>query len=465
MQGEGVSDRLMGRVCAWAPAVYLLMSLPVIVFLAFVQPPFTVPDEVSHALRADHLLRGHLMGESLPGRGIGGPVSNPLHQLVFDVVAGYGQAYDQAQESHFRRLHWDDQEIAGAFRSAAYFPAFYLPQMAVIAVGRSLESSVVATLELGRLINGLLCLLIAAAAIRVTPSGRVFLAVLLSLPVPLFLFASFSPDGLLLASAALAVALIARWRYGAAPASWLWPVLPTLLLGAVAATKIVYLPLLFLPLFAAPWSGEGSRLSLETVARRRLYLAQALVLFVVLGWLAFSLSVGVPLRPESDPAAQAAYLTAKPWQILPIALATLENQSGYLLTGAIGLLGWVDIRLPACVIWLALACPVMGLACDSGAEGYRRVSFSLMAVLGVFFACAGAIFLSLYLIWTPVGAQIVEGVQGRYFLPLLPMVLLCLPALRLPSALRLAMASLALIAGPLVWHGATFVAIVEFYYR
>jgi len=40
----------------------------------------------------------------------------------------------------------------------------------------------------------------------------------------------------------------------------------------------------------------------------------------------------------------------------------------------------------------------------------------------------GAVFFSLYVIWTPVGAPVIDGVQGRYFLPIAPFLAVAFPA-------------------------------------
>ena len=37
------------------------------------------------------------------------------------------------------------------------------------------------------------------------------------------------------------------------------------------------------------------------------------------------------------------------------------------------------------------------------------------------------IFVALYLTWTPVGMDRIDGIQGRYFIPLLPILLFVLP--------------------------------------
>ena len=41
-------------------------------------------------------------------------------------------------------------------------------------------------------------------------------------------------------------------------------------------------------------------------------------------------------------------------------------------------------------------------------------------------ACAGLTMLSMLIAWTPVSSRVILGVQGRYFLPFLPVLLLAL---------------------------------------
>lgn len=46
------------------------------------------------------------------------------------------------------------------------------------------------------------------------------------------------------------------------------------------------------------------------------------------------------------------------------------------------------------------------------------------------FICLGALMFSMLLGWTPVSATKIQGVQGRYLLPLLPMLLLTMKSSR-----------------------------------
>ena len=86
----------------------------------------------------------------------------------------------------------------------------------------------------------------------------------------------------------------------------------------------------------------------------------------------------------------------------------------------------------------------------------RRASAALLVG-----AAALSIFVLQYLSWSPIGGRTIEGVQGRYFLPLVPFLGLVLPRgrIRLPS-----WALVALCAYPALSIVVTLRAIVFRYY-
>jgi len=102
----------------------------------------------------------------------------------------------------------------------------------------------------------------------------------------------------------------------------------------------------------------------------------------------------------------------------------------------IGVLGWLDTTLPPAyhlgaglllLAALALSCPPV-LPPFSG----RARLGALLCIV----AAALAILFFQYLSWTPVGAAYIDGVQGRYFLPLAAILPLALPRLPIPLAIR-----------------------------
>ena len=84
----------------------------------------------------------------------------------------------------------------------------------------------------------------------------------------------------------------------------------------------------------------------------------------------------------------------------------------------VGVLGWVDTVLPM-TAYIAYSLLLLGSAILDG----NTFSLSVRLTLALLFAgTLLAVFFGLYLVWTPLGWGRVVGVQGRYFLPMLPLL-------------------------------------------
>ena len=120
-------------------------------------------------------------------------------------------------------------------------------------------------------------------------------------------------------------------------------------------------------------------------------------------------------------------------------------------------MGMLDVHLPRLVIWLELiALIVAAMGAEGRVGGWARVIAGVAAA-----ATAGGIALSTYIGWNRPCAAVIDGLQGRYFLPILPllMVVLALPLIRRREAL--AWGALAVGAGANV---AGLVAVALRYY-
>jgi len=159
--------------------------------------------------------------------------------------------------------------------------------------------------------------------------------------------------------------------------------------------------------------------------------------------------------PNVHPAAQFDGLRQHPGRILTIAQATLAADEFEMRSDeVVGGLGTLNIRLAdedyqrgeTALLLAAATCllllPAPGLLFN-------------LAAAPVFALILGAIYAGLYVTWTPLGDDIVRGPQGRYFLPLLTVAPLLLPALvpprwglkPAPAALRMGLAMLIGLTG------------------
>ena len=83
------------------------------------------------------------------------------------------------------------------------------------------------------------------------------------------------------------------------------------------------------------------------------------------------------------------------------------------------MLGWLDIGHPArfyCLVRTAFAFALMSCVTENVRPHQAVGVVTLVSVI----ASIGLIFLGLYVIWTVPEHPVVEGFQGRYFLPSFP---------------------------------------------
>jgi hypothetical protein len=425
------------RERAAALAIFLVLVVPLVAFCAWAVPTGAVPDEPTHVMRAASLLQGEIIGH----RGAAVNVETGARDagvtgntgLALAAIAGNGDraplpagASRAARLAWVRGIPWQPQtSFVSSANTAAYSPVTYIPAAlglgAAILMGAKPHAAIVAA----RLSNALVFALIGALALWLAERGRLVLLVTLSLPMTVWLAGSCSQDGLVIAATVLAAALLMR---KGRPAFW-WGCAA---LAVLVLQKPPFLPLAILPL-VLPGRGWGARFG-----------GSALVALPGIAWsVAVAALVSVPLLPgppyhpgplwPGDPArlfrsavagAQVSVLLHHPIRValLPVTVGWRELPSLWLQF--MGVLGQLSIRLPRMLytLWaLAIAAGIAALATGPRARSVRWLTApgAVVAMLG----SAELIFLALYVTWTPVGMERIDGIQGRYFTPLLPILI------------------------------------------
>jgi hypothetical protein len=444
-----------GAVVVWnrsLPWVFLALVGPLCLFLALAVPPGEVPDEPAHAARADSLRHGEVLGHRHGDIAVGGATvaaagvtaDRTLVATTFSLTPGplAGKHMTRARWEALGRLPWDARPgFVYAPNTAVYVPVFYLPAALGLELGRLAGGGPLRALLRARLVNAVTFLGLGALALGLARAGRGLLFLTLSLPMTVWLAGSVSPDGLLIATAALAAAALTRTGDGAR-----WPVgLAAAGIALMGAAKPCYLPMA-LALLAAP-----DRLGRPWLDRRRLLFVVAVAL-PGLAWAAVAaLLVAVPFTrapylpgplwpgdparvfASTDVGAQLLVLARGPWRLLTLPVASLWGGLRVQAMMTAGVLGTLDLVLPSLWYQAAGLAALAAAGADwlRGAECGRGVGWAGAAAIALGVAgSVQAIYLLQYLSWTPVGATLIEGVQGRYFLPLLPFVGVALAASR-----------------------------------
>jgi uncharacterized membrane protein len=201
---------------------------------------------------------------------------------------------------------------------------------------------------------------------------------------------------------------------------------------AVCLCKFAYAPLLALLLLVPAKRFWGRERYWVKVAM--LVLVDVSVMYL---WTSQSVGVEVRIRMSSDVSGtrQLEYLHQHPIQFVPILVETFRTRGWMLFQTYVGVIGWYDLFLPAAFVIGYLV--LLILACVASDEELMLPPAwkSAVVVLPIVTISFLAIAVLSYMYWTPVGASYIDGLHGRYLIPLTPavLILVCSILRRMPS--------------------------------
>ena len=303
-----------------------------------------------------------------------------------------------------------------------------------ITLGRMFHANTVVTYMLGRFFNLLFYILAVYFAIRIAPVGKSLLYSIALLPMPMQLAASASRDAFQIVCAMLMIALTLRVFYHQKedtdnPETEQVKNNDTVLLILLAASCILLLPLrnyiysvlLLLPIGLICWR-KG------ILNKKRLTILVAIPIVLAVGYIIFKQFIHpeniieephLGLQWYSAQSYSKEYFINHPLEIISMIQHTFWLKAAWYVETTLGYwLGWLDVSYYEILVYLLIICLIVNT--------FRR-SYEPVVLPGLFRFSSGALsVLSMLLImvgmavtWTEIGNTIIDGVQGRYFLPVL----------------------------------------------
>ncbi len=414
-------------------SVFLWLALTLGIVVLLLNPPFQAPDESDHFYRAFQISEGGFIGRKSSGVAGG---SLPVYAVLVANPEGLPFHYEAKMTRAIwekkwtpRTLDWRsaDRTFCGFPHTVIYPPTSYLPPAIAIFLGRHAHLGPLALMYLARLAGFAASVTLGWFALQYLPVFRWAALVVLLCPMSLYLFGSVASDGVVITGAFLLVALIARAAAnGGEPVTVRELIAILALAGLLAVAKVVYWPLALLALLLV-WP------RLRGPKRKTFFVIAWLAVCVlpVWGWGRVMASLYVPGRTDIpiDPAAQWRFVTDGPIAFLALVGRSIWEGGGGFYDWFVGVLGWGDTPLPA---WFysffgggVLACLVLESA-DANAIRWRQRWLLLTAAI----VATVLIFGAQYATWNSPGSrEPIDGIEGRYFLPLAPLVILSFPRL------------------------------------
>jgi hypothetical protein len=372
-------------------------------------PPGAAPDEPAHYLRALAVGRGDFLGEpvdSIPKAAAASPTQAAfLARSTRSVLAPAGLAVPLSWfctiGSHDTSARCvtatttNDRPIRQASDEAAYLPYLYIPSgLAMLPAGDATHA-----LFLARLANAVITYGLLLAAILLLWEGISALS-LLGLPVAvtpmvLFIGTAITPSGPEIAAAAAFVAFLLRVTRNAEAPAWAWAL--GIAAGAVLvlARPLGFVWMVAILLMVFSLAGRSALVGAARRMPRATALGAGVLLTTAVMSVAWELAV-LPPQPHSLPEL-AGFL-------LPSLAAVPEA-----LAQAIGIFGWVEVRMPAVMyaVWGVALILLVAPALLRGRLRERRTLDGLVVAVGAAIVVVSVFF------EMPVGFW----VQGRHVLP------------------------------------------------
>lgn len=439
------------------PAVGLFLGILYLLVL----PPLSAPDEISHYISAYQLssrmlgreanyYTGHVLvraedwfledvdgnyplevdengiwrsqGRTEQGSDthvLGQTLNEETYKTIYQIgIKGSSTAIQQ----RFPEMDLDSQLAVSPYPPVTTTPLAYVPQAIGISLARLFHMNSLWLAYLGRLFNLLFFVGMTTLAMRRMPFGKEVLFGVALLPMTLHLSSSFSYDVMIMGCLFYFTAVCLDLAYSREKVGIADVVTLMALMAAAGPCKMVYAPMMGLCLLIPvkkfggwmKWGVSAAAVGGSWAAAMLMINRQTIVDYA---------TVTEQVVPWAEEAGYSlTYLIHNPGRALQIFYNTVLWQAEhYHLTMIGSKLGNLDevldvpyvavVLLTGCLVMLALRKPGENLVVKGG----QRVW-----VLIVCAACAGVTMLSMLIAWTPLSSPVINGVQGRYFLPFLP---------------------------------------------
>lgn len=398
-----------------------------VVFLLLV-PPFQINDEPAHYYKAYVVSQGQLIPEKTGGVA-GFYVPESLEKTVatyYPMVNKYEVKQNSSSYASTLNLPVNPNNrvyVEKEMYTLVYPPLPYLASGLVMALASLLGTSPLILMYLGRIINLLVWLLMVYLAIKITPVHKWVFLLLALMPMTLFEAASLSADSFNLGLSFLTIAFFFKLAFEEEKTRVEKRDLLVLLalLAMLSLSKVGYALLLILFFLIPSYKFANKK---RMISQFFLFLTLPVV-FIAGIWNYLFKDLYISMPPAWAAASipgQIAFMSSNPLNFLQIITHTLIEKQGFLVS-FVGIFGWNELSLPNIVVILYLVVIVVVAVADNKSMIKINPKQKLVAFI-TFFAMFFLVILYEYVTFTPVGLDIVYGVQGRYFIPVAPLLFL-----------------------------------------
>lgn len=384
----------------------------------FIATPFgNGTDEVSHFLRVFKISQKYT-NIRLEEDSLFPPAFSKLVDYKNSVLIGYENYINEFDAFCMNSAERKDL-ISEYWNIKLYSPLQYVPQVIGVTIGRVISDNIVVIGMCGRITGYIFWVAMCAWAIKIVPNKKAFFLIICLLPINIFSAICISGDTVTNAVCTLFIAIIYRKIYLKEKINKKEKILLVALACMTALCKIVYLPFVTLSLLLKEDNFENKK-----EWKKFIVILIAASIIVGLGW--FVVGSTNLANSNSLSKEQLKYILTNPFEYCAIIARTFTQYGAqYIFQLCTGheLMCHAKTTVYPIISYITSIALFMSLFTN---EDNKKMEVNILRKIWVALIILGTSLLivtAIYIQWTSlpgigkVGNEIIKGIQGRYFIP------------------------------------------------
>ncbi|MGN1300028.1 MAG: DUF2142 domain-containing protein [Clostridia bacterium] len=394
--------------------IFLCMGLIFGLTFVFINLPQVRYDEHAHLWKAYELASGKIISSATH------EFPSSLRNLFENEDGSYPNrhmTYETIKEQMNVKLDKNETEPMSVGYTGSLTPISYMPQMIGAFIGKLFNAKPIILLWIVRIFNLIAYITLIYWAIKLMPSKKwkKILLIISLFPMSLNLAASSSPDAVILSWTLLAIAYTMKLKYSKENIN----VKQTVMLGIMymipAVCKVVYIPLVLL-FWTLP--KDKFKNSKERVCHFILCSLIVVVPYLVLNKIAKMGNYDIAIRANA--LENLLFTFADPLRALNTVVSSVYSQLSTWLFEMIG--GWNTVGIISIIILLLAV--FISVDEEDDDDEYKLTKRDIIIIMIIIAIEVVGVIAAMYIGWTQAKETVIDGVQGRYFLPIIPLIMI-----------------------------------------
>ena len=385
--------------------IFMYLVIPIGLLYIFIIPLGRAPDENTHFYRAYEISTGNFIAKKNELKQGGDYLPKNINQIFGDST----KYKDEIKNLNIKAS--SEKKFVSFPNTSMYSFITYFPQVLGVTIGILLNLPILWIALLGRLSNFFVWILLMYFSIKLMPFKKLSLLIIMFLPMMIQEATSLSADALTNGTTFLFISYILYLKYNdKSKVEKKHMIIISLVAIIMSICKIVYLPICLL-IFLIP------KQKFRNKNQKFIWIGMLALLVCIISLFFFYLTTGYVLRTESniDTISQVRYILSNPFRYMLAIFRTIYKDFHLFVVSFVGeALCWYDVTISPVftkLMWLIIIVVIILDNIQLKVNYYLLYVFVTLSVIAL-------IFTSEYLSWTPIGSLFIEGIQGRYFIPL-----------------------------------------------